>query len=107
MLVMTDPVPPAWESDPLSAFISLAQWNERVIALKLPEVYALLRRVHAAFRRVAEITEREHNENLLPTRFLMARVHSAWLAATRLGMSTQIVEAYPVIRVGIIEASWY
>jgi hypothetical protein len=74
--------------------------------LKLPDVYALLQRVHAVFQQVAAITEKEHHENLLPTRFLMARAHAAWLAATRHGLSGQVVEAYPVVR-AVVENSWY
>jgi hypothetical protein len=57
----------AWEGDPLSTFLSDAQRNERVSALKLPGVYTLLQRVHAAFQQVATITEKEHHANLLPT----------------------------------------
>ncbi len=104
--VMADQVLPAWEGDPLSTFLSQAQWNERVSALKLPDVYVLLQRVHAVFQQVGTITEKEHHASLLPTRFLMARARAAWLAATRLGLGGQTVEAYPVVRV-VIEASWY
>jgi hypothetical protein len=103
---MTDPVLPSWESDPLSTFLSDAQRNERVSSLKMPDLYALLRGVHAAFQQVATITEMEHNEHLLLARFLMARTHSAWLAAVRLGLSAQTVEAYPVARV-VVENAWY
>jgi len=103
---MANPVLPDWEADPLSRFLSDAQRNERVSALKLPGVYALLQRVHALFRRVAEITEKEHNAALLPTRFLMARAGAAWLAAVRLGMSGQVVEAYQVAR-AVVEDAWY
>jgi len=103
---MTDPVLPSWESDPLSTFLSDAQRNERVSALKMPDVYALLQRVHGVFQQVATITEKEHTASLLPARFLMARAHAAWLGATRQGLSGQIVEAYPLIR-EVIEASWY
>lgn len=103
---MTDPVPPSWEGDPLSTFLSDAQRNERVSALKMPDVYALLQRVHGVFQQVGTITEKEHTASLLPTRFLMARAHAAWLAAARLGMSGQVVEAYPVLR-AVIEDSWY
>lgn len=103
---MTDPVLPGWEGDPLSTFLSDAQRNERVSALKMPDIYALLQRVHGVFQQVATITEKEHTASLLPTRFLMARARAAWLAATRLGMSGQVVEVYPVLR-AVIEDSWY
>ena len=69
---MTDPALPAWGHDPLSAFLSDAQRNERVTALTLPDVYALLQRLYAAFAQVASITESEDTANLLPTRFLSA-----------------------------------
>src|SRR5262249_43261329 len=70
------------------------------------DVYALLQRMHVTFQRVAEITERENNPDLLPTRFLMARAHAAWLAAVRLALSGQTVEAYPLVRV-VVENAWY
>lgn len=101
-----DPVLPVWEDDPLSTFLSDAQRNERITALKLRDIYALLRRMHAVFQRLATITEKEHNQNLLPTRFLMARAHASWLAAIRLGLSGQVVEVYPVLR-AVVEDTWY
>jgi hypothetical protein len=97
---------PPWGVDPLSTFLSNAQWNERALAVNVPDLYALLQRVHGAFEHVAAITEKESNEHLLPTRFLMARAHAAWLAAVRLGMSGQVVEAYPLVRM-VVENSWY
>ena len=103
---MADPVLPAWEGDPLSRFLSDAQRNERVSSLKMPDVYALLQRVHVTFQQVGAITEKENNSSLLPTLFLMARAHAAWLASVRLGLSAQTVEAYPVVRV-VIEDAWY
>jgi hypothetical protein len=103
---MADPVPPAWESDPLSTFLSDAQRNERVTTLNMPNVYALLRRMHAAFLRVGEITEKDNDPNLLPARLLMARARGAWLAAVRLGLSTESVETYPLVRV-VVENAWY
>jgi hypothetical protein len=74
--------------------------------VNVPALYALLQRVHDVFERVAAITEKESNEHLLPTRFLMARAHAAWLAAVRLGMSGQVVETYPLVRM-VVENSWY
>jgi hypothetical protein len=103
---MNEPQLPAWETDELSAFLSTAQRNERVTALKMPDVYALLRHVHDVFVQVAAITEKEHTEKLLLPRLLMARARGAWLAAVRDGMSGQVVEAYPAIR-AVIENSWY
>lgn len=103
---MTQATLPPWGDDALSSFLAQAQYNERVTPLKLPDIYSLLRRVHAAFQKVADITERENTPALLPSRFLMARAHSAWLAAVRLALSAQTVEAYPLARV-VAENAWY
>ena len=72
---------PTWGDDPLSTLLSDAQYNERVTPLKMPDVYALLQRVHLTLLRVQEITDKVSDLNLLPTRLLMARTHSAWLAS--------------------------
>jgi hypothetical protein len=103
---MVEQALPPWGRDPLSTFLSNAQWNERALAVNVPNLYALLQRVHGVFEQVAAITEKESNEHLLPTRFLMARAQAAWLAAVRLGMSGQVVETYPLVRV-VVENAWY
>src|SRR5882724_11866204 len=103
---MADQTPPSWEGDPLSKFLADAQYNERVTPLRMPDVYELLRRVHDAFKGVADVTEKDNDANRLPTRFLMVRAHSSWLAAVRLALSAQTVEAYPLLRV-TIENAWY
>jgi hypothetical protein len=103
---MVEQVLPAWGGDPLSTFLSNAQWNERATAVNVRDLYALLQRVNGAFEQVTAITEKESNEHLLPTRLLMARAHAAWLAAVRLGMSGQVVETYPLVRV-VVENAWY
>ena len=103
---MDNPTLPPWGDDPLSAFIADAQDNEEKSALNMPDIFTVLQRVRAALQKMEEITERENNPNLLPTRFLMARSHGAWLGAVRLGLSTQTAEAYPVVR-AIIENAWY
>jgi len=92
---MTDPVPPAWGGDPLSTFLATAQWNERVSPLKLPDAYVLLQRVACRVRaRRDDHRAREHTDSG-PVRILMARARGAWLAAVRLALSGQTVEAYP------------
>lgn len=73
----------------------------------MPDVYALLQRAYSCFLKAQEITEKDKNPNLLPTRFLMARPHSAWLAAVRTALSAQTVEAYPLLRAVIIEDAWH
>jgi hypothetical protein len=104
--LMRDPILPPWGDDALSTFLADAHRNERVSSLNLPDLYALLRRVHAAFLRAAAITEKEGTDHLLPTRLLMARVHGAWLGAVRLAESGQTFEAYPLVR-AVVENAWY
>jgi hypothetical protein len=103
---MTNPVLPAWQTDSLSTFLSDAQYNERATALKMPDLYTLLQRVDAVFQQVEAITEKENTEHLVPVRMLMTRARGAWLAAVRLGMSGQTVEAYPLVRM-VVENAWY
>ena len=104
--LMVDRVLPPWGSDPLSTFLRNAQFNEHALAVNAADLYTLLQHVHGTFEQVAGVTEKENNEHLIPTRLLMARAHAAWLAAVRLGMSGQVVETYPLVRV-IVENAWY
>lgn len=103
---MPEQKPPPWGNDPLSTFFSEAEYNERVSSLNLATIYALLQRLHAAFRRVGETAERDNREEFLVTRFLMIRTHSSFLAAIRLAMSGQLSESYAVLRAAI-EQAWY
>jgi hypothetical protein len=103
---MVDRVLPPWGGDPLSTFLANAQFNERALAVNASDLYALLQRVNGVFEQVAAVTEKENNEHLIPTRLLMVRAHAAWLAAVRLGMSGQVVETYPLVRV-VVENAWY
>lgn len=102
---MAESVPP-WGDDALSRFLADASENERVSSLNLPRVYALLRDTHDVFRRAQEAIEIDNNRvNLLP-RLMFTRAQSAFLAATRLGLSGQFNEAQLVVR-AIVEQSWY
>jgi len=103
---MQNPDLPAWPNDPLSKALALAQHNERVTPLKMPDAYALVQRVHAMFERIGDLTEHESTPNLLPVRILIARARGAWLAAVRLARGGQTVEASPLVR-AVIEAAWY
>lgn len=102
----TRPTPPPWDTDRLSAFFSRSGYNARVCALTFPDVYALLQRVYETFARVTDVTANDVHAHLLPSRFLMARTEACFLAAVRLGMSGEVVEAYMPIR-GMIETAWY
>lgn len=97
---------PPWEKDSLSSFLSDAAFNERASSLNLPEVYSLLKQVDSTFRCVAAAIEKDNREELLLPRILMVRVHSAFLAAVRLAMSGQALEAMLALRAAI-EQAWY
>jgi hypothetical protein len=103
---MSEQKPPPWGDDPLSNFFSEAEYNERVSSINLATIYALLQRLHAAFRRVEETVEKDNREEFLVTRFLIVRTHSSFLAAIRLAMSGQLSESYAVLRAAI-EQTWY
>lgn len=103
---MTEAQAPPWDDDPLSTFFKTAEYNDRVSALNLSTVYALLKRVHAAFGRVEAAVEKDNRQDLLIPRFFVVRAHSSFLAAIRLGMGGQLSESYAVLRAAI-EQAWY
>jgi hypothetical protein len=104
---MANPVLPAWEGDPLSTLLFHAQQNERISALNYPDVYEVLQLAHGLLRRIGGFLEADPTDPSLGVpRLLIARSHSAVLAAARLAMSGQGFEAQPVIRVAV-EQAWY
>jgi hypothetical protein len=103
---MMDPQPPAWESDSLSKYFRDAEYNERVTALKYPTVYSLLRSVQEAFEWAEQAAAKGSGRATTLPRILLARAHSAFLAAVRLTMSGQATEAQIVLRSGV-EQAWY
>src|SRR5262245_28495490 len=103
---MTDRQPPTWETDSLSKYFRDAEYNERVAALTYPAVYGLLQHVQQAFERAEESAEKGSPRATILPRILLARAHSAVLAAVRLAMSGQPTEGQIVLRAGV-EQSWY
>lgn len=103
---MTEKQPPQWGDDPLSRFFSDAEYNGRAGAVNYAPIYALLQHVDATFRRVEEAIEKDDRDDLLLSRFLIGRIHSAFLGAVRLAMSGQASESFPVLRAAI-EQAWY
>ncbi len=98
---------PQWGDDPLSAFMSSADFNIRACALNYPDVYEVQQRAHGLLARIGEILEVDPRDaHLGVPRFLFIRSHAAVLAAMRLAMSGQGVEAQPVLRTAI-EDAWY
>ena len=103
---MTATVPPDWGDDPLSAYFRTAEYNDRASAANYPHVFELLKRTNAAMESAEAVVRRDSQPNLVIPRFLQIPVRSAFLAACRLALSGQLVEAHAVLRVGIEEA-WY
>jgi len=90
----------------LSSFLADAEFNDRATAANFPGFYNVLREIDQLFRAVEEATENDNREQLLVSRFLIGRTHSALLAAIRLAMSGQIFECCPVLRAAV-ELAWY
>lgn len=103
---MADREPPPWGNDSLSEFFKDADYNARVTAANYPVVFALLRRVHEAFKRAEDAVERDSGWVRLVPRFLLIRTHSTFLAAIRAGMSGQLSEAFVLLR-ATVEQAWY
>lgn len=99
------PVPP-WENDPFSSLLADAAFNERASSLNSPEVFSLLKQIHSTFECVRAAIQKDDRDELLLPRILLVRIQSAFLAAVRLAMSGQTVEAAPVVRAAI-EQAWY
>jgi hypothetical protein len=86
---MADSLPP-WDHDPLSTLMSDADHNERACALNYPDVYEVLKAAHGLLKQIGEILEKDPDDvHLGVPRLLIARSHSAVLAAVRLAMSGQ------------------
>jgi hypothetical protein len=96
--------PPRWGPDLLSKYLHETELNTRITAANLPHIFSLLKELDEAFR-TAERAIESDTKHLLP-RFLFVRVHSACLAASRLGMGGQAPEAHAVLRTGV-ELGWY
>ena len=103
---MNDVVPPEWGDDSFSAYFKMAEYNDRASAVSYPAVFELLRRTNAALETAESLVHRDGRAVLLIPRFLQVRVRSAFLAACRLALSGQLVEAHAVLRQAIEEA-WY
>ncbi len=99
--------PPDWGPDSLSSkYFKDAEYNDRATAANFPEVFELLKQVHACFEKIEEITSNDSGATRILSRFLLVRAHSTFLAACRLAMSGQIGEAQ-VLNRAAIEQAWY
>jgi len=99
-------LPDNWQSDSISSFISDA-FNNSVATItnfrELPIIQILIK-INDLFLRSNKIKCHPLKEVLLPNFFV--RAHSAFLAATRLATSGQVVETYMVAR-GCLENALY
>ena len=98
--------PPEWGDDALSKYFRMAEYNDRAFVANYPQIFDLLKRANAALEAAETLAHRDVDPILLIPRFLLVRVRSACLAACRLALSGQLVEAHAVLRVAIEEA-WY
>lgn len=96
----------SWGDDSLSAFFQKVQHNEYANSINFPAIYSLLQQLHATFLKVEEVIENDNREELLLPRFLVIRVRSSILAASRLALSQQTYESSAILRVAI-EQAWY
>jgi hypothetical protein len=98
------PAPSDWDRDRLSLFISSAQANEQLICRELYQRHPRLSQIHDLFEHCAEMLA-NNAEPRIPA-FMFLRALGAFLGGTRLAMSGQLVEAYPVLRLSL-EAALY
>jgi hypothetical protein len=103
---MSEVAPPEWGDDSFSGYFKMAEYNDRASAANYPAVFELLRRTNAALEAAEGLVKRDGRPVLLIPRFLQVRVRSAFLAACRLALSGQLVEAHAVLRQAI-EQAWY
>lgn len=89
------PEPQGWQDDPLSRFFQMATYNSCAIFDRYRTQWKLLAGIDAAFDRlVANLAPSPYQTSV----FLLQRSHSAYLAALRLVLATQYVDAYPLLR---------
>lgn len=100
-----EPLPP-WADDPLSTYFDQAEYNTRGSAINYARVYELLKDANDLFISFQDAVAQDDDQVLLIPRFFLIRTRAALLAATRLAMSGQIPEAYPLFR-SAIEYGWY
>ncbi len=102
---MTEPrseeIPKGWGDDELSAFIDLTRHNILATFANLPDRYTLIRDVDRAFLRLLENLDKP-SDQLAP--LFLYRGHAAWRAAVRVGLSGQVPESYPLLRIAIEHA---
>lgn len=95
--------PPGWGVDPLTDFIEHARQNEFATYVRLPDHTRQLLDVCKLFASMTDVLH--HSENNIAA-LLALRTHSAFLGASRMALSGQIAETYPLLRT-VLESSLY
>lgn len=96
-------LPPRWGDDSISAFIDQSFKNILATFVHKKESLAILGRIDACFLRIGENLV---NPPDLIAALLLLRSHSAYRGASRLAMSGQLPESFPVLR-ACLEYSLY
>lgn len=97
---------PPWPEDRFSEALGTAEYNTRVWALNLPDIYALLRKIDRTFELARLAVERDDREELVIPRLLLVQAYSGFLAAARLALGGQLLETRVLLR-ALIEQAWY
>jgi len=93
--------PAGWGEDEISRFLATAHANTLITFVHQPEFYRHAGAIDAIYRELAELFR--SGEDWLPGLFFL-RVHAALLGATRLAVSGQVGETYPLLRSGLESA---
>lgn len=87
--------PPGWEDNSLTEFLDQAHHNTFGTFQKHRYMWGHLSRINKGFD---QLNQNLYNTpDMLPA-LLYTRSHSAFLAATRLVVATQVIDAYPILR---------
>jgi len=102
-MAKTYDAPADWAEDPLSGFIDQAWRNTIASFANHRKEYERLRDIHILY---TELIKNLNNSPDWFVGFFLMRAHSAYLAAVRLALSTQVADVYIVLR-GCLESSLY
>lgn len=102
-MLRTFEAPDDWGEDPLSEFIDLAARNTIASFAKHRREFNRLRDIHLLY---SELIQHLDNSPDWFAGFFLMRAQASYLAATRLAVSTQVGDVYPVLR-ACVESSLY
>lgn len=95
--------PAGWGDDSFSKFMTTAEENGYATFQNAKSYYDKLSTIHDIFKKAVDAM---HNSANWFELLFFIKAHSAFLAASRLGLATQVTEASPLIR-SVIENSLY